>query len=241
MAEAELKLLAALPADWQDEARRMSSRFHLDPRGWFQPDRDGRGAAPIADAVWSERRIAVSYESWTKVTDRVLEPLGLVLKGGIWYVVAQHRRAAAHLPPREHPRAGRSPTRPSRGRKDFDLAAYWAESTAQFEKDVYKGVAEVRATERGVKRLKDISSTVPARRSKHRARRRTQDGWITVTLPIEEIELDRERDHPRRRRGRGAVAARTARGDGRRRATDGGALRASRAPRRWCGARRRGR
>ena len=36
-AAAELKLLAALPADWQAEARRMSSRFHLDPRGWFQP------------------------------------------------------------------------------------------------------------------------------------------------------------------------------------------------------------
>ena len=35
VAAAELKLLAALPADWQAEATRMSSRFHLDPRGWF--------------------------------------------------------------------------------------------------------------------------------------------------------------------------------------------------------------
>ncbi|MDO8358623.1 MAG: HTH domain-containing protein, partial [Devosia sp.] len=35
VAAAELKLLAALPADWQGEARRMASRFHLDPKGWF--------------------------------------------------------------------------------------------------------------------------------------------------------------------------------------------------------------
>jgi len=35
VAQAELKLLAALPTDWQQEARRISTRFHLDPAGWF--------------------------------------------------------------------------------------------------------------------------------------------------------------------------------------------------------------
>ena len=89
MADAELKLLAALPADWQDEARRVSSRFHLDPRGWFQPTETVEALRQVADAVWSERQIAVTYESWTKVTDRVLEPLGLVLKSGLWYMIAQ--------------------------------------------------------------------------------------------------------------------------------------------------------
>ena len=158
MADAELKLLAALPADWQDEARRVSSRFHLDPRGWFQPTETVEALRQVADAVWSERQIAVTYESWTKVTDRVLEPLGLVLKSGLWYMVAQHDG---------QPRTYRLEAiralavtdvtfvRP----KDFDLAAYWAESTAQFEKDVYIGTAEVRASERGVKRLKELNTT----------------------------------------------------------------------------------
>src|SRR5216683_2126963 len=36
MAAAQLKLLAALPADWQADARRVSARFHLDPVGWFR-------------------------------------------------------------------------------------------------------------------------------------------------------------------------------------------------------------
>ena len=89
VAQAELKLLAALPADWQAEARRMSSRFHLDPAGWFQPGHQSEHLKLVADAVWSERRLAIRYESWKRISDRVIEPLGVVLKGGIWYVVAR--------------------------------------------------------------------------------------------------------------------------------------------------------
>src|ERR1700716_1040743 len=36
VAAAQLKLLAGLPAGWQVDARRISSRFHLDPVGWFR-------------------------------------------------------------------------------------------------------------------------------------------------------------------------------------------------------------
>jgi predicted DNA-binding transcriptional regulator YafY len=92
-ASAHLKLLAALPADWRSDAERVGARFHLDPVDWF------RGAAPadhlrvVAEAVWSERRLRMRYESWTSVSDRVVDPLGLVLKGGAWYLVARgHRR-----------------------------------------------------------------------------------------------------------------------------------------------------
>ena len=184
MADAELKLLAALPADWQDEARRVSSRFHLDPRGWFQPTETVEALRRVADAVWSERQIAVTYESWTKVTDRILEPLGLVLKSGLWYMVAQHD-AQPRTYRLEAVRAltitDATFTRP----KDFDLAAYWAESTAQFEKDVYIGTAEVRASERGVKRLKELNATY-RRTIEESAAVPDQDGWIQVSIPIEE-------------------------------------------------------
>ena len=87
--QAELKLLAALPADWQQEAKRISTRFHLDPAGWFQPGYKPDFLKLVADAVWSETRILIRYESWKDVTERLIEPLGLVLKGGVWYVVAR--------------------------------------------------------------------------------------------------------------------------------------------------------
>src|SRR5262245_43177215 len=36
MASAQLKLLAALPREWQAEARRVSSRLHVDLAGWYR-------------------------------------------------------------------------------------------------------------------------------------------------------------------------------------------------------------
>ncbi len=184
MADAELKLLAALPADWQDEARRVSSRFHLDPRGWFQPTETVEALRQIADAVWSERQIAVTYQSWTKIAERVLEPLGLVLKSGLWYMVAlsdgqlrTYRLDAI----RALSITETTFVRPT----DFDLASYWAESTARFENDVYVGKAEIRASERGVRRLKELNAiyrnAIDALSAAPGA-----DGWTKVTLPIEE-------------------------------------------------------
>ena len=56
VAAAELKLLAALPADWQTEATRMSSRFHLDPKGWFSAGPCPEFLKLVAEAVWSANR-----------------------------------------------------------------------------------------------------------------------------------------------------------------------------------------
>lgn len=186
VAQAELKLLAALPADWQAEAKRMSARFHLDPAGWFQPGHQSEHLKMVADAVWSERRLAIRYESWTRVSDRVIEPLGLVLKGGIWYVVAQADRKLRTFRLSSIlalVQTGESFERP----EHFDLPAYWAESTRQFEREVYNGVARVRASERGRKRLRNISAAV---REAVDAAKLTPDadGWAELSIPIEEVE-----------------------------------------------------
>lgn len=184
--QAELKLLAALPADWQAEARRMSSRFHLDPGGWFQPGYIHQHLKTIADAVWSETSISIRYESWTRTSDREIDPLGLVLKGGIWYVVAQTEpgkirtfrlsSVVALLVLDVHFQRPR----------DFDLAAYWAESTAQFERDIYVSTARVRATELGLRRLKEISQAVKDA-VEAAVLEPDKAGWAELTIPIEEI------------------------------------------------------
>ena len=185
VAQAELKLLAALPADWQQEAKRISSRFHLDPAGWFQPGYVHAHLKAVADAVWAERKLSVRYESWTKVTDRLLEPYGLVLKGGIWYVVARSGddvRTFRLSGIKALIALDETFVRP----RSFDLPAYWAEATAKFQQDIYVGTAQVRATARGIARLKAISETV-----KHAIESEGieigPDGWATLTVPIEEI------------------------------------------------------
>jgi len=186
MAAAELKLLAALPADWQDEARRISGRFHLDPKGWFQPGRVQEHLKAVADAVWNERRIHVRYESWTGVADRMIEPLGLVLKGGIWYVVAR-REAAIRTYRLSNILALIGTEERFERPAEFDLPAYWEASTGQFEKDVYVGIAVVRASPVGRKRLLDISQTV--RQAVESAQIEPDEaGWAVLPIPIEEID-----------------------------------------------------
>jgi len=183
-AAAELKLLAALPADWQAEARRMSSRFHLDPRGWFQPGHKPEFLKVVAEAVWSETRLSMRYQSWKDVRDRVIEPLGLVLKGGVWYAVAQREGTARTyklsqilaLTPTDE-----KFTRP----KDFDLPAYWEESTRQFERDIYVGTATVRANVVGRRKLRDLSETM-RRAIEALDLVPDEEGWAEFTIPVEE-------------------------------------------------------
>lgn len=184
VAAAELKLLAALPADWQMEATRMSSRFHLDPKGWFSSGPRPEFLKAVAEAVWSERRIVIRYDSWTQISERIVEPLGLVLKGGIWYLVAQREtglrtyrlsQVLALTPLDEYF------TRPP----DFDLPKHWRDSTSSFEREIYIGVARVRATRRGVARLKDISKHVKDEIEAQQLEF-DEEGFATLDVPIEE-------------------------------------------------------
>jgi predicted DNA-binding transcriptional regulator YafY len=185
MAAAELKLLAALPADWQAEAQRISSRFHLDPKGWYQPTGQGENLRAIADAVWSAKRVIVQYKSWKGFVERALEPLGLVLKGGTWYVVAQVEETVRtyrldnilllNVP-------GEQFTRPTL----FDLAAYWLESTERFEKDIYVGEALLRASPLGLERLRDLGPAV--RRAVDAVTVNPEPGgWTELAIPVEEF------------------------------------------------------
>lgn len=184
VAQAELKLLAALPADWQMEATRMSSRFHLDPKGWFSSGPRPEFLKAVAEAVWSERRITIKYDSWTQISERTVEPLGLVLKGGIWYLVAQREtgmrtyrlsQVLALTPLEEYFE------RPA----DFDLPRHWRDSTASFEREIYVGVARVRATRRGVGRLKDISQRVKEA-IEEQPLEFDADGFAVLDVPVEE-------------------------------------------------------
>lgn len=184
VAAAELKLLAALPADWQGEARRMASRFHLDPRGWFSTGPRPEFLKAVADAVWSEKRILIRYDSWTQVSERTVEPMGLVLKAGIWYLVA--RREAGFRTYRMSQIQALTPLEERFERPaDFDLPGHWQQATQSFEREVYVDVARVRATKVGVSRLKDISQRVKEA-IEAQPLEFDAEGWAALDVPIEE-------------------------------------------------------
>jgi predicted DNA-binding transcriptional regulator YafY len=187
MASAQLKLLAALPSGWQADARRVSSRFHLDPVGWYQSAARADTLPAIAEAVWNERRVKIRYESWQDISDRVIEPLGLVLKAGEWYVVATSPGKQARtyrLSSIHHLEAGGEKfARP----RQFDLPQHWTKSLQRFETERHRSAAMLRASPTGLKWLRRLSAAV-AEAADRTAGAVDADGWQTVMIPIESIE-----------------------------------------------------
>src|SRR5205814_6756851 len=96
LAAARLKLLAALPAELQERASRAARLFHLDTRGWFRAEDRVPHLPELSAAVWRGCRVRLRYREGTKTVRRTVDPLGLVLKGGAWYLVA-HRSAGMRV------------------------------------------------------------------------------------------------------------------------------------------------
>ena len=187
MAAAQLKLLAALPESTQADAQRAARCFHLDPVDWFRAAAPPAHLQAVADAVWQHRRLAMRYESWQATRDRVVEPLGLVLKAGTWYFAA---RSVGGSEPRAYRLAAIESLQVTDESFDppprFDLAAWWRASTARFEAGVYTATARLWVTETGFARLLRFSPAVAAA-ANDSAAPVDREGWAEVEVPIESI------------------------------------------------------
>jgi predicted DNA-binding transcriptional regulator YafY len=182
MAAAQLKLLAAMPAELRASAERMRSRFHLDAPAWFGEAEQPAHLQLIASAVWEQRPIQIRYRSWKAEKLRRVEPLGIVLKSGAWYVVGQVEGSVriyrisrildlAVLDERfERPEA-------------FDLGGYWLDSTRRLEQELHQGKATVRLSPWSVKMLGAFLSSF-VRAGTQIGEEADAEGWLIATLPI---------------------------------------------------------
>jgi predicted DNA-binding transcriptional regulator YafY len=133
LAAARLKLLASLPEDLQERAGRAAKLFHVDTRGWFREEDRVPHLPVIASALWRGRRLDMRYREGAKVVSRRIDPLGLVLKAGVWYLLARRRgeervyRVSRVVSARERPESFERPL-------GFDLAAAWTARSEAFER-----------------------------------------------------------------------------------------------------------
>jgi predicted DNA-binding transcriptional regulator YafY len=150
-AAAQAKLLAALPKDVADRAFLVRQRFHVDATGWFRPSHVPAHLAPVATAVWEGRRLEIVYRrvDTEEEAQRVLDPLGLVLKAGVWYLVAR-RDGETRTYRVSRIRSARALTEDAARPSDFDLARYWADSVANFEVGATRVVVTLDAAEGAV-------------------------------------------------------------------------------------------
>ena len=209
LATAQLKLQAALPAELGMRSAAISERFLLDAPGWYHDGDTSPHLAAVADAVWNQRRIEVRYRRWTAPTDvtRTLDPHGIVLKAGKWYLVARdaadgtgaERMAGAprcaagatggamrtyrinHILTLEG--AGERFTRAD----GFDLAAFWASSVAGLRVGLWQGEARIRLSPAGLDRLAEMMSQAVVSAAGASASAAGADGWVTAVVPIESL------------------------------------------------------
>lgn len=183
VAAARLKVLAALPPELRSRATRLSQRFHLDAPGWFKSAESVPHLAALAAAVWDDHQVRLDYDRGDHVVERTVSPLGLVLKGGVWYLVALADAQARTYRVSRVRGVARVETRFERP-DGFDLAAFWTESTAAYEASVPRLEVRLRIDPDRLELLRDAVGE----NAWHGARRveaDDADGWVHVIVQLD--------------------------------------------------------
>ncbi len=190
LATAELKVLAALPPGLRESATLARERFLLDAPGWFRPEDRPPHLAAVAAAVWEQRPLRMRYGRRGSARDRAINPLGLVLKGGVWYLVA---RPADGDGPRTYRVSRIESLDDVAGRferpEGFDLAVYWRDASAAFLAEMQGGRAEVRISPRGMALLPHLADPWVASVAMDSAAPPDPDGWVRTTVPFESEDV----------------------------------------------------
>jgi predicted DNA-binding transcriptional regulator YafY len=185
LAAAQLKLHAALPEGLRERSARIQERFFLDAPGWYHDGDTSPHLDAIAAAVWNQQRIEVRYRRWAAPTDvtRILEPHGIVLKAGKWYLVARCDGALRTY--RISQVLNLTPLNEAFERlAEFELPRYWSAHIARFRQALWQGEATIRLSPEGRERARDLMSPEVTAAIDATAQP-DEDGWVTAVVPIE--------------------------------------------------------
>lgn len=187
-ASAQLKVRSSLPPELRGRAVRLQERFHLDAPGWFHRPDEPPALGTVADAVWSDRRVDVTYRRRDRTVRRRLDPVGLVLKAGTSYLVAAHRgRPRTYRISRIeecHPR-----DEPVRRPEGFVLADWWRSASESFDESLLRARCRLElspAAQRDLPRHVDPGAAGAALDAARPGRR---EGWVVVDLAVESQEV----------------------------------------------------
>ncbi|UQA95905.1 helix-turn-helix transcriptional regulator [Streptomyces halobius] len=203
---ARLKVSAALLPELRDAAAGAAQRFHLDAPGWYQEPETPALLPAVADAVWDDRRLTARYRRKDTEVERELEPYGLVLKAGVWYLAARATDATDTADTAaDGAVAGRRAgcrvyrvdrfvaVEPAQDRfsrdASFDLPAFWAERAQEFTRSILRDEIVVRLSARGVRQLPYVTDRAAAQEAVAKAGPPDDHGRITVTLAVESAEV----------------------------------------------------
>jgi predicted DNA-binding transcriptional regulator YafY len=181
------KMLAALPPGLRDASARAGQRFHLDAPGWFAGTDPPPLLADLARAVWQDHTLTLRYRSRAEVT-RTVEPYGLVLKNGVWYLVG---RVGADLRVYRADRVTAAETTEDTFARDpaFDLPSFWADRAADFVRQMLRDTITVRLSPHGRRLLRYVVEPLAVQEAEEAAGEPDQEGWVRTRLPVESPDV----------------------------------------------------
>ncbi|MGW4164767.1 helix-turn-helix transcriptional regulator [Streptomyces sp. NPDC004788] len=183
---ARLKVSAALLPSLRDAPEAAGRRFHLDAPAWYQEPETPELLAPLAEAVWDDRPVRAGYRRGDREVERELQPYGLVLKAGVWYVCARAGTAYRTYRVDRFTSVVLGEERFERD-QDFDLAAFWTERSAEFARSLLRAEVELRLTTAGARRLPYVTDRAAAEAAL--AAGADEDGRRRVVLAVESEEV----------------------------------------------------
>ncbi|UWE10223.1 helix-turn-helix transcriptional regulator [Actinacidiphila bryophytorum] len=201
---ARLKLSATLLPSLRAAAESSARRFHLDAPAWFREPSAPELLPELARAVWADRTVELAYArpgrdgAPARRVTRLLEPYGLVLKAGVWYVVGRvpgegtgaagawrtyrvDRVTALSSAPGADEAFVRDPS--------FDLAAYWRDHAAGFARALLRTTVTVRLTERGLRLLPTVTDPAGVDEALASATAPDADGHVTLDVLVESQDV----------------------------------------------------
>ena len=182
-----LKLVAALPAVYRPVAERALERIHLDAEVWFHAAEDVPYLSVIQEAVWQDRKLHLVYRrSNCTLTEGVAEPLGLVAKARVWYLVAREvgsTRVFRVSRIQDAALLDEHVTRPDA----FDLRAYWAAWCAEFERSIPRYPVAVRVAPAAMPRLQHLLGD-EVNLHLEQASQPDARGWRTIPVTFERVD-----------------------------------------------------
>jgi predicted DNA-binding transcriptional regulator YafY len=140
-----IKLMAALPSISRHDAEFARQRIHVDGAGWLRAREPVPFLPTVQEALWQNRKLRLTYQRGDDSTvERLADPLGLVAKGSVWYLVAAvegtlRTYRVARM------QAASVTEQPCERPADFDLAAHWEQSSIEFRANLPRYPATLRA------------------------------------------------------------------------------------------------
>ncbi|WP_433943550.1 helix-turn-helix transcriptional regulator [Paenibacillus sp. SN-8-1] len=146
---ASRKLFAATSEQLRHDADLARQRLHIDGAGWY-PSKESVPLLPtIQEAVWAGHKLSIKYMKATGMEQRLLCPLGLIVKGTIWYLAASEgsteNKVHTYRVSRINKVAAVHDT--FSYPESFNLAEYWEQSTREFRSNLPRYPASLRIEE----------------------------------------------------------------------------------------------